>query len=304
LLDSLLQEINMFLWILNTFVYLVGLIPLLIICLVVYRKVKKLQKPAIRLLMKPDWKKDVVYLCQFPVCPSVRTISPFALKLETWLRMNNIKYENVFVLKMGSKGQIPFIEFNGEEIPDSNVIINRLRPRLDRDPDSDCSSAERAMSHAATVMLENHTAIIGFYYRYGLKMKEFMSTLHLSEYFLGSKMAMFGFQNFLPYSIRIRSFMQGVSRHDHSEMWSMSNQDLKAISDWLGSNSYFHGSSPTTIDCTIFGHLAQFLYIDIGFPQKTYLESDCPNLIQLVGNIRQKYWPDWDMEIEKDRLIL
>ena len=74
----------------------------------------------------------------------VRTISPFALKLETWLRMNGIKYvviitycnrhrhqsffpryENIFSMKFSSKGQIPFIELNGEEIPDSNIIIRR-----------------------------------------------------------------------------------------------------------------------------------------------------------------------------------
>ena len=41
-------------------------------------------------LQKPDWKKDVVYLCQFYLVPSVRTISPFALKLETWLRISGI----------------------------------------------------------------------------------------------------------------------------------------------------------------------------------------------------------------------
>ena len=28
-------------------------------------------------------------------------------------------------MKFGSKGQIPYIELNGEEIPDSNVIIAR-----------------------------------------------------------------------------------------------------------------------------------------------------------------------------------
>ena len=49
-------------------------------------------------LQKSDWKKDVVYLCQFYLVPSVRTISPFALKLETWLRIsgNNI-HDEIFV---------------------------------------------------------------------------------------------------------------------------------------------------------------------------------------------------------------
>ena len=36
------------------------------------------------------------------------------------------RYENVFTMKFGSKGQIPYIELNGEEIPDSNIIISRF----------------------------------------------------------------------------------------------------------------------------------------------------------------------------------
>ena len=49
-------------------------------------------------LQKPDWKKDVVYLCQFYLVPSVRTISPFALKLETWLRISgNYINDEIFV---------------------------------------------------------------------------------------------------------------------------------------------------------------------------------------------------------------
>ena len=47
-------------------------------------------------LQKKEWEKDVVYLCQFFLCPSVRTISPFALKLETWLRVSgrSIEFDN------------------------------------------------------------------------------------------------------------------------------------------------------------------------------------------------------------------
>ncbi len=44
-------------------------------------------------LMKPDFEKDVVYLVQFPRAASVPSLSPFALKLETWLRMADIRYQ-------------------------------------------------------------------------------------------------------------------------------------------------------------------------------------------------------------------
>lgn len=42
---------------------------------------------------KTDYEKDVVYLYQFTRCPTLPGISPFCLKVETWLRMNQVKYE-------------------------------------------------------------------------------------------------------------------------------------------------------------------------------------------------------------------
>ncbi len=44
---------------------------------------------------KVDWKKGTVYLYQFPRSPCIPSISPFCLKLETWLRMADVNYEVV-----------------------------------------------------------------------------------------------------------------------------------------------------------------------------------------------------------------
>ena len=46
--------------------------------LVVYIYRKRVQKKSEKgRLQRPKWKKDVVYLVQFPVSPHVRSISPF-----------------------------------------------------------------------------------------------------------------------------------------------------------------------------------------------------------------------------------
>ena len=80
-------------------------------------------------LRKPDYKKDMIYLVQFPVSPTIRSISPFALKLETYLRLKNVPYEPVYSQKSSIKGQSPYVELNGEQIPDSNVIIKEFEKR-------------------------------------------------------------------------------------------------------------------------------------------------------------------------------
>ena len=92
----------------------------------VYRKRVQKEKDKNR-LQRPNWKKDKVYLVQFPVSPHIRSISPFSLKLETWIKLNKIDYENVYSIKFSKKGQIPYIELNGEQIADSNIIIPKLK---------------------------------------------------------------------------------------------------------------------------------------------------------------------------------
>ena len=47
-----------------------------------------------------------------------RSFTCFSLKLESWLAMNNIPYENVYTMEFSEKGQIPYVEFNGSQIAD------------------------------------------------------------------------------------------------------------------------------------------------------------------------------------------
>ena len=71
-------------------------------------------------LLFTDWSRDLVYLAQFPPSPNVRSISPFSLKLETWLRLAKIPYKNIYTRKFAkSSHTIPYIELNGVQIADS-----------------------------------------------------------------------------------------------------------------------------------------------------------------------------------------
>ncbi len=91
--------------------------------------------------------------------PDVQCASPFALKLESWLRLAKVKHEIRYSLKRGSRGQTPFVELEGEEYPDSNHIIDMLKKRgLGTDPDQ-----------MAGVKDDKEKSAIGHMARYGKK---------------------------------------------------------------------------------------------------------------------------------------
>ena len=249
-----------------------------------------------RLLHRPLWKPDMVYLIQYPVSPHIRTISPFTLKLETWLRLNQILYDNVHTIHPHpAVRQIPYIEFNGEEIPDSNIIIETLSQKFDQHlSDRHLSDQQMALAHALTIMVEHHTAQIGFYWRYGHHNTEFAAKL--TQNFAEKKVSMFFFKHIQPYGLRLKGYLNGFARHSFEQIAQMSYRDLDAISQILGKdNKYILGTkTATTLDCLLFGHLAQFLYIPMDFPQKAYMHSNCKNIVHLVDRIREEAWPDWD----------
>ena len=183
-----------------------------------------------------------VYLFTFPPVPHVRNISPFSLKVESFLRLCDIPYEMVPTFKFSSKGQMPYIRLNsldGEEIPDSNVIIDFLTKMFDKGGGEDASllSAEQmAVAHAVTRMVEEHTTQIGFYYRYGLHMQEFNDAVIPPDWFgsygaVSIKTWFIGkvWTHIMQHAFRKKQKWVPFGRHSDDEKWAFSCDDIQAI---------------------------------------------------------------------------
>merc|ERR1711876_137204 len=123
------------------------------------KKPKEPAPPPPPAVHKKDFEKDVVYVYQFDRTSAVPSISPACLKLETWLKLNGIKFENInHNCKLRSKrGLLPFVELNGEEIADSDIIIKQLSAKFEKDnPSANLSDEQKNIQHAMVTMVENH----------------------------------------------------------------------------------------------------------------------------------------------------
>ena len=106
---------------------------------------------------KTSIKPGTVVLHQFAPTDSSVNGSPPCLKLETFLRMAKIPYENDYALKFSKKGKMPWIEFNGQEVADSNFCIRFLMREFKVDIDSHLTNTEKATAHSVRTMLEENT---------------------------------------------------------------------------------------------------------------------------------------------------
>jgi len=258
-------------------------------------------------LHRPNFVKGKVYLCQFPVSPGVKSISPFGLKLESWLAMNNIPYENVYTMEFSEKGQIPYVEFNGSQIADSNIIMEKLGEVFKVDCDAVLSDFDKAVGHSVLTMVENHTSKGGFLWRYGYHNDEFMDKMWV--YFNANSFIRWVMSMTFPAWLRLKLYFHGINRHPIEVVSKMTFKDLKAISNIMQSGGVekkrpylFNTEKPTSFDCALFGHLAQFLYIPMDFPQKRYIEESCANLKRFADSFKEDLFPNWEDLCKEDAM--
>lgn len=257
------------------------------------------RQPRAAAVHKADFEKDVVYLYQFPRTATGPMFSPFCLKVETWLRITDTKFENVdHRMKFKSKkGKLPFVEFNGGEIADSTIIIKELSKCFEKDLDASLTSEQRTLSHALCIMLDHHTGWVFRWWIYnhpGDCLKSFKVN---GQHMLNSKMP----TALLNFIIKMKmkgqrkaALAHGLGVHSPEVIFEFGKKDLTNLHDLLGDKDFFFGDEPTLLDVVAFSHLVPILGVTCGkFLFKTFVEEECPRLVQLVERIKERYWDDW-----------
>lgn len=206
-------------------------------------------------------------------------VSPFTLKLETWLKLSHIDYQVVSSHNPAKapKGKLPFIEDeDGTRIGDSTLIIDYLKRTRQIDPDHELTERQRAEAIVLQRLFEDHFYFIQVYSRWidpvGWEIVQ---------------PAFFGFlppglrgiaSSFIRRQVRRSLHEQGLGRHTQDELYALGRTDLRAISVLLGSRPYFYGDGPTTIDAIAYGFLANIYSVPV--------ETELKAIAQEYDNLR------------------
>lgn len=230
-----------------------------------------------------------VILHQHPPCSNIPSFLPASLKLETYLRMHKIPYENKYVHKLGSdKVKLPFIEYQGDKVQDANFCIKYLNSKFELSPDAHLTEEQRAIAHAFSTMAEENTYWSLAYYRW---VDNFSET---KKYY----------SNLAPFVKDVRPKLDqnkcikcmqahGIGKHTKDEIYGIAEADLRAISSFLGEKEFFMDAEPSTIDCTMFGLLASVISGAPESPQAKLIKEEMQNLEKFCETMKLNYWLDW-----------
>jgi len=237
--------------------------------------------------------KDKVILHQIPRCKPLPNVSPFALKLETYLRLNKIPYEIDTVDPMGPKGKLPWISYNGTHVADSHLIIQFLNKKLGINMNNGKSDELVAAARASRIVLEDHFFWGGVQYRF---MENFAG---FSQLFKMPTMVKLVVAPMLRCRIKKRMDSNGMGKHTPTEIYQMTQDDLRTVATLLGKKKFLGGDEPCEDDCGVFGMIAQTVW---GFPGSTFerlVHGELIVLKEYCERMKEKAWPDWEQCLDK-----
>lgn len=233
--------------------------------------------------------KDVVTLHGFGRGRFTPSISPFVMKLETYLRLAKIPYVFEDKEPMGPKGLSPWITLNGEDISDSQLVMEALAKKFNKDFTIKLPKEEQAVARAIDLMITEHIAWGLRVWRYaidrGAELRRVMPSKFPLYMYLGTYV--------MHFKVKRALWMQGMGRHTNNEVEEIMRKDFASISSYLGEKPFVMGEEPTEVDCTLFGFTSQILWNYNGSPYVKMITEEFRNIEAHHLRVRELLYPDW-----------
>ena len=231
----------------------------------------------------------MITLYQFSPRWGLPNVSPFCLKLETYLRMAGLPFEIKYVndTRKAPKSKLPFIKDGNLTIGDTDLIISYLKATYGDTLDNQLTPLQQAQSLAMRRLVEDHLYWIATYSRWIDPPGWAVSKLAFFD--LIPKLLRNFVANVVQKNVKKQLYSQGIGRHSRDEIYQLGKDDLKAIAVSLGEQKFFMGDQPTSIDASLYGLLANILFVPVESPLKKAAET-WPNLRSYCERMREKYY--------------
>lgn len=235
----------------------------------------------------------MIKLYQFSPVFGLPNLSPFCMKVETYLRMAEVPYQaNVGNPMKSPKGKFPYIHDTKHDLilGDSSFIFKHLKAHYGDPLDTHLSETERALGFAVCRMVEEHFYWTLLYSRWvddpGWAVMESVvreMVPPMTRWFLPAS---------LRRGIRKSLHAQGVGRHSREQIFERGYEDLDAIAGLLSDKPFLLGKQPTSYDATVYSFLAVLLWTPIDSPLQQYAQQTHPQFEDYCQRMKARFYAD------------
>jgi glutathione S-transferase len=225
-------------------------------------------------------------------------ISPFVTKTEVQLKMAGLAYRKQRAMPPASpKGQLPYIDDEGQSIADSTFIRAHIEQKYGFDFDAGLDQRERAQAWAFERMIENHVY-------WGLVGARWVDPENFAKgpahFFDGAPdERREKLREDAQFRVAENYLLSGLGRHAPDDDVELAVRSLYAISLQLGDKAYLMGDKPCSTDAIAFGALAGIL--TPFFDSKLRRRAEAfDNLAAYVDRMMQTYFPEFAWKRQRE----
>ena len=200
----------------------------------------------------------MIELHQFPKLGDVPNSSPFCMKLESYLIAQKIPYQNFYSadLRRSPTGKMPYIKKQDQFYSDSSFIIDLLEKESSAPMQQSLTALEKSQTLAYQRLCEEHLYWALVYSRWVDVSTDNNWRSIVQE---GTKLPklLFGmiFKVMSKNAFR-QTYEQGLGRLTKAQIYQKADDDLCALSEFLGQKNYFFNESPSLLDHIVYAVVA------------------------------------------------
>lgn len=232
-------------------------------------------------------------LYQFPPMLGLPNASPFCLKLELFLRMADIPYENRYSASLNKSptGKFPCLKLSdGNLMADSDLIIRHFVEHQSHGLDDWMSKEQQAAAHAFSRLLNEHLYWAIVYSRW----VDERGWQQLYPVFFKPAPALIRpiVAGLIRRKVKRDLHGHGIGRHSEQTIYHLAEMDIAALSEQLGDKPYLMGDRICSLDASAVGHLANIVLSDFESALKR-IAANYPNLEAYCRRVMAEYF-EWE----------
>lgn len=221
--------------------------------------------------------RGVITLYSYPGLFGVADNNGYGLKVYAWLRLADIAFMHRHLLDASAapRGQLPYIDDDGETIGDSDAIIAHLAHKYRPAIDEGLTAQQRDTNLLVSRLLDDLYWVMSYSRWKDERCWPAFLAAFRREHPQMTEAALLKAKEFNAQ----RYHFQGIGRYTLEAAYARGLDDLRVLADLVPADGFVHGAKAGSVDCAIYGFVANIWFYDIDTPLKRFVAAH-PTLVQ------------------------